>query len=81
MVLRSQVHHTGSQSSPALDTHVSRPSTSGSSLDDDRPFWEQPLGKKKPKWLRETLKEAKEFGTPKEPVRAVVMPDRLGMGC
>ena len=42
-------------------------------------MWEQLLGKKKPKWLRDTLKEAKEFGTPKEPVRAVQMPDRLGM--
>ena len=25
------------------------------------------------------MKEAKEFGTPKELVRAIVMPDRLGM--
>ena len=25
------------------------------------------------------MKEAKEFGTPKEPVRAIVMLDRLGL--
>ena len=65
--------------SPALGTHVSGPSTSGSSSDDDKPVWEQPSGKKKPKWLRETLKEAKDFGMPKELVRTIVMPDRLGM--
>ena len=65
--------------SPALGTHVSGPSTSGSSSDDDKPVWEQPSGKKKPKWLWETLKEAKEFGTPKELVRTIVMPDRLAM--
>ena len=52
---------TGSQSSPvvgspASGTQVSGPSTSGSSSDDDRPVWEQPSGKKKPKWLWETLK-------------------------
>ena len=32
-----------------------------------------------PKWLWDTLKEAKEFGTPREPVRFIQMPDRLGM--
>ena len=42
-------------------------------------MWEQPSGNKKPKWLQETLKEAQEFGTPKEPVRAIQMSDRLGM--
>ena len=42
-------------------------------------MWEQSTGKKKPKWLRKTLKEAKEFGTPKEPVRAIQMPDKMGM--
>ena len=25
------------------------------------------------------MKEAKEFGTPREPVRAIQMPDKLGM--
>ena len=42
-------------------------------------MWEQPPRKKTPKWLRDSLKEAQEFGTPKEPVRAIQMPDRLGM--
>ena len=68
----------GSQSSPAPGTQASGPSTSGSSSDDDRLVWEQTSGKNS-KWLRETLKEAKEFGTPKEPVRTIVMQDRLGM--
>ena len=31
------------------------------------------------KWLQDTLKEAQEFGTPREEVRAIKMPDRLGM--
>ena len=84
-VTSSPYKATGSQispivGSPAPGTKVSRPSTSVNSSDDDRPIWEQPLGKKKPKWLWETLKEAKDFGMPKEPlVRAIVMPDRLGM--
>ena len=64
---------------PTPRTQVSGPSTSGSSSYDDRPVWEQPLGKRKPKWLRETLKEAKDFGAPKEPVRIIAMVDRLGM--
>ena len=42
-------------------------------------MWEQPSGKKKPKWLRDTLKEAQQFGTPREPVRTIQMPDRLAM--
>ena len=42
-------------------------------------MWEQSSGKKKPKWLRDTLKEAQEFGTPRELVRAIKMPYRLGM--
>ena len=42
-------------------------------------MWEHSSGKKKPKWLRDTSKEAKEFGTPKELVRATQMPDSLGM--
>ena len=42
-------------------------------------MWEQSSGKKKPKWLRDTLKEAQEFGTPREPVRAIQIPNRLGM--
>ena len=42
-------------------------------------MWEEPLGKKKPKWLRETLKDALKVGTPTKEVRVVKMPDRLGM--
>ena len=42
-------------------------------------MWEQSSGRKKPKWLQDTLKEAQEFGTPREPARAIQMPDRLGM--
>ena len=34
---------------------------------------------KAPKWLRDTLKEAQDFGMPREEVRAIKMPDRLGM--
>ena len=42
-------------------------------------MWEQPSGKKTSKWLRDTLKEAREFGTPRDPVRTIQMLDRLGM--
>ena len=40
---------------------------------------EQSPRSKAPKWLRDTLKEAQEFGTPREEVRAIKMPDTLGM--
>ena len=83
-VTGSPYRASGSQGSPVVGTlasgsQVTGVSTSGSSSDEDRLVWEQSSGKKKPKWLRETLKEAKEFGMPKEPVRAIVMPNRLGM--
>ena len=42
-------------------------------------MWELSSGKKKPTWLWDTLKEAREFGTPREPVRAIQMAYRLGM--
>ena len=42
-------------------------------------MWKERSRKKKPKWLRETLKEAREFGTPREEVRAIKVPDRLGL--
>ena len=42
-------------------------------------MWEERSGKKKPKWLRETLKDALKVGTPTKEVRVVKMPDRLGM--
>ena len=64
---------------PASGSQLIGPSTSGSSSDEDRPVWEQPPTKKTPKWLRDTLKEAHEFGTPREPVRSIQMPNRLGM--
>ena len=64
---------------PASSSQVTGVSTSGSSSDEDRPVWEQSSRKKKPKWLPGTLKEAQDFGTPKEPVRAIQMLDRLGM--
>ena len=83
-VTGSPYRATGSQvspsvGSPASSSQVIGSSTSRSSSDKDRPVWEQPSRKKKPKWLRETLKEAKEFGTPKEPVRAIQMPYILNM--
>ena len=65
--------------SPAPGPQVFGPSSSRTSIDEDRPVWEPPSCRRKPKWLRETLKEAKEFGSPKEPVRTIVIPDRLGM--
>ena len=57
MGLRLQVHRTELQDhkvlvgTPTSGSQVTRVSTSGSSLDEDRPVWEQPSGKKKPKWL------------------------------
>ena len=54
-------------------------SASGSSSDEDRPVWEEPSRKRKPKWLQETLKEVEAFGRPQEEIRTVVMLDRLGM--
>ena len=41
-------------------------------------MWVQSSGKKKPKWVRETLKDALKVGTPRESVRAIKMPERLG---
>ena len=59
----------GSQSSPVVGTpatssQVTRVSSSSSSSDEDRLVWEEPSGKKKPKWLRETLKDALKAGHP-----------------
>ena len=54
-------------------------SSSGSSSDEDMLVWEDRSIKKKPKWLRETLKDALKSGTPSDKVRAINMPDRLGM--
>ena len=64
---------------PASGSQVIGVSSFGSSLDEDMPVWEEPSGKKKPKWLRETLKDALKAGTPSDKVRAIKMPDRLGM--
>ena len=54
-------------------------SSSGSSSDEDRPVWEECSKKKRPKWLWETLKDDLKAGTPSDKVRAIKMPDRLGM--
>ena len=48
----------GLQGTPASGSQVTGVSNSGSCLDEDRSVWEQSSGKKKPKWLRDTLKEA-----------------------
>ena len=82
-VIGSPYRASRSQSSPVVGTpafgsQVTGVSTSGSSSDEDKPVWEQP-SRKKTNWLRDTLKEAQEFGTPREPVRAIQMPDRLDM--
>ena len=74
----------GLQGTPGVDTpasgsQVTGASSSGSSSDENRPVWEERSGKKKPKWLRETLKDALKAGTPSDKVRAIKMPDRLGM--
>ena len=66
----------GTPASGSRDTGVS---TSGRFSDDDRLVWEQPPRTKAPKWLQDTLKEAQEFGAHKEDVRAIKMPNRLGM--
>ena len=42
-------------------------------------MWEERSWKKKPKWLRETLKDALKAGIPRDEVRAIKMPDKLGM--
>ena len=64
---------------PASGSQVTRVSSSGSSSDEDKLVWEEPSGKKKPKWLQETLKDALKAGTPSDKVRAIKMTDRLGM--
>ena len=64
---------------PASGSQVTGASSSGSSSDQDRPVWEERSGKKKPKWIRENLKDALKAGTPVDKVRAIKMPDRLGM--
>ena len=43
-------------------------------------MWEeQNSRKRKPKWLQETLKDAEAVGRPRERIRAVVEPERLGV--
>ena len=74
----------GSQGSPVVGTpafgsQVTGVSTSGSSSNEDKPVREKSSEKKKLKWLRDTLKEVRECGTPREPVRAIQMTNRLGM--
>ena len=74
----------GSHGSPVVGTLASGSqvigvSTSGSSSYEDRPVWEQSSGKKKPKWLRETLKDPLKARTPSDKVRDIKMLNRLGM--
>ena len=64
---------------PSSGSQLTGASSSGSSSDEDRPVWEERSGKKKPKWLRETLKDALKAGTPSDKVRAIKMLDILGM--
>ena len=45
-----------------------------------RPVWEEQTSRKrKPKWLQETLKDAEAVGRPRERIRSVVEPERLGV--
>ena len=46
--------------------------------DEDRQVWEERSGKKKPKWLRETLKDALKAGTPSDKVRAIKIGHGVG---
>ena len=64
---------------PASGSQVTGASSFGSSSDEDRPVWEERSRKKNPNCLRETLKDALKAGTPSDKVRAIKMPDRLGM--
>ena len=48
---------------PASGSQLTGDSSSGSSSNEDKPVWEKRSGKKKPKWLRETLKDAFKDGT------------------
>ena len=77
--LSSGLQGTPSVGTPALGSQVTGASSSGSSSDEDRLVWEERSRKKKPKWLWETLKDALNAGTPSDKVRAINMPDRLGM--
>ena len=74
----------GLQGKPGVGTlasgsQVTGVSSSGSSLDEDKLVWEKPSGKKKPKWLWETLKDALKAGTPRDEVRSIKTSERLGM--
>ena len=77
--LGSGLQGTPGVGTPASGSQVTGASSSGSSSDEDRPVWEEHSGKKKPKWLRETLKDALKAGTPSDKVRTIKIPDGLGM--
>ena len=64
---------------PASGSQVTGASISGSSSNEDRPVWEERSRKKKPKWLQETLKDALKTGKPSDKVRAIKIPEILGM--
>ena len=76
---RLRLQGTPSVGTPALGSQVTEASSSSSSSDDDRPVREERSGKKKPKWLWETLKDALKAGTPRDKVKALKIPNRLGM--
>ena len=76
---RSRLQGTPGVGTLASGSQVTMGTSSNSSSDQDRPVWEQHLRTKALKWLQDTLKEAQEFGTPNKEVRAIKMPDRLGM--
>ena len=75
----SGLQGTSGVGTPASGSQLTGTSSSGSSSNEDRPMWEEHSGKKKPKWLRDTLTKAQGFRTPREEVGAIKMPDRLGM--
>ena len=77
-VLGSGLQGTPGVGTPASSSQVTGGTSSGSSSDEERPVCEQSSWKKKPKWLRETLKEALKVGT-WDSVRTINIPDRLGM--
>ena len=69
---------TGSSSSGSVGQQTRAPSS------DDEEFFDVPsqvevdLSRRKPKWLQDTLKEAKTVGAPKKPVRENIPPERFG---
>ena len=76
---RSGLQGTPGVGTPVSGSQVTGASSSVSSSYEDRPVWEERSGKKKPKWLWETLKDSLNAGTPNDKVRTIKILDRLGM--